>query len=220
MLGLAPVVVPAADFSLPAIALLFLPLFSVHRGGREAIAKEHQALHDALTGLPNRELFRDPIDEAVRSSRRNGDPSVVMIMDLDHFKEINSWRRSRGACRPPCASATHVRGQASGRGHAIFEPELDRHSRRRLELAGGMRSAINDGQITLSYQPTAELHTGRISGVEALARWNHPEFGIVAPSEFVPIAEQTGLITPLTSFVLDAALRQVKQWNDAGLELS
>src|SRR3954454_10156670 len=112
MLGLAPVVVPAADFSLPAIALLFLPLFSVHRGGREAIAKEHQALHDALTGLPNRELFRDPIDEAVRSSRRNGDPSVVMIMDLDHFKEINSWRRSRGACRPPCASATHVRGQA------------------------------------------------------------------------------------------------------------
>ena len=94
----------------------------------------------------------------------------------------------------------------SGRGHAIFEPELDRHSPRRLALAGGLRSAINEGQIQLYYQPKADLRTGRIMGAEALARWDHPEFGIVGPSEFVPIAEQTGLITPLTSFVLDAAL--------------
>src|SRR4051812_12246653 len=89
LLGLAPVVLLAADFFLPAIALLFLPLFAVHRGGSQAIAKEHQALHDALTGLPNRELFRDRIDQTVRTSRRNGDNAVVMIMDLDHFKEIN-----------------------------------------------------------------------------------------------------------------------------------
>jgi EAL domain-containing protein (putative c-di-GMP-specific phosphodiesterase class I) len=82
-----------------------------------------------------------------------------------------------------------------------------------------MRQAINEGQITLYYQPKADLRSGRIVGVEALARWNHPEFGIVGPSEFVPIAEQTGLITPLTSFVLDAALRQIKQWKDAGLDL-
>ena len=108
----------------------------------------------------------------------------------------------------------------SGRGHAIFEPELDRHSPRRLALAGGLRSAINEGQIQLYYQPKADLRTGRIMGAEALARWDHPEFGIVGPSEFVPIAEQTGLITPLTSFVLDAALRQVRAWKDAGLELS
>ena len=89
LLGLAPVVLLAADFFLPAIALLFLPLYAVHRGGRDAIAKQHQALHDALTGLPNRELFRDRIDQAVSSSRRLGDSAVVMIMDLDHFKEIN-----------------------------------------------------------------------------------------------------------------------------------
>ncbi|HEY6888323.1 MAG TPA: EAL domain-containing protein [Solirubrobacter sp.] len=303
LLGLAPVVLLAADFFLPAIALLFLPLYAVHRGGRDAIAKQHQALHDALTGLPNRELFRDRIDQAVSRSRRDGDAAVVMIMDLDHFKEINDTlghhmgdlllqevsRRLRVALREsdtvarlggdefgvllPRAKTTedatvvaqtllaHLRepfvlegmrleidasigialhplhgednetlqqradiamysAKQSGRGFALFEPELDRHSPRRLALAGGMRHAINEGQIQLYYQPKADLRTGRIMGVEALARWDHPEFGIVGPSEFVPIAEQTGLITPLTSFVLDAAIRQVRTWKDSGLELS
>jgi diguanylate cyclase (GGDEF)-like protein len=303
MLGLAPIIVLAADFALPAIALLFLPIFAVHRGGREAIEKEHQALHDALTGLPNRELFRDRIDQVVRRGRRTGEHAVVMIMDLDHFKEINDTlghhmgdllleevaRRLKRALRdsdtvarlggdefgvllprvesPQDASRVaqnllvHLRepfvlegmrleidasiglalhpmhgednetlqqradiamysAKQSGRGHAIFEPELDRHSPRRLALAGGLRSAISEGQIQLYYQPKADLRTGRIMGAEALARWDHPEFGIVGPAEFVPIAEQTGLITPLTSFVLDAALRQARAWKDAGLELS
>jgi diguanylate cyclase (GGDEF)-like protein len=303
MLGLAPIIVLAADFALPAIALLFLPIFAVHRGGREAIEKEHQALHDALTGLPNRELFRDRIDQVVRRGKRTGEHAVVMIMDLDHFKEINDTlghhmgdllleevaRRLQRALRdsdtvarlggdefgvllPRVESAQDASGVArnllahlrepfvlegmrleidasiglalhplhgadnetlqqradiamysakqSGRGHAIFEPELDRHSPRRLALAGGLRSAINEGQIQLYFQPKADLRTGRIMGVEALARWDHPEFGIVGPNEFVPIAEQTGLITPLTSFVLDAALRQARAWRDAGLELS
>jgi diguanylate cyclase (GGDEF)-like protein len=303
LLGLAPVVLLAADFFLPAIALLFLPLYAVHRGGRDAIAKQHQALHDALTGLPNRELFRDRIDQAVSTSRRDGDSAVVMIMDLDHFKEINDTlghhmgdlllqevsRRLRRALResdtvarlggdefgvllPRAQTASdatlvaqnllaHLRepfvlegmrleidasvglalhplhgadnetlqqradiamysAKQSGRGYAIFEPELDRHSPRRLALAGGMRQAISEGQIQLYYQPKADLRTGRIMGVEALARWDHPEFGIVGPSEFVPLAEQTGLITPLTSWVLDAAISQVRVWKDAGLELS
>jgi diguanylate cyclase (GGDEF)-like protein len=303
LLGLAPVVLLAADFFLPAIALLFLPLYAVHRGGRDAIAKQHQALHDALTGLPNRELFRDRIDQAVSSNRRLGNSSVVMIMDLDHFKEINDTlghhmgdlllqevsRRLRVALRDsdtvarlggdefgvllPRVESTedgttvaqnllaHLRepfvlegmrleidasiglalhplhgednetlqqradiamysAKQSGRGFALFEAELDRHSPRRLALAGGMRQAINEGQIQLYYQPKADVRTGRIMGVEALARWDHPEFGIVGPSEFVPIAEQTGLITPLTSFVLDAAIRQVRSWKDSGLELS
>jgi diguanylate cyclase (GGDEF)-like protein len=303
LLGLAPVVLLAADFALPAIALLFLPLFAVHRGGSEAIAKEHQALHDALTGLPNRDLFRDRIEQAVRASRRTGDTAVVMIMDLDHFKEINDTlghhmgdllleevaRRlsatlreadtvarlggdefgvllpevgragdaavvaqqllvelrepfmlegmrleidaSVGIALHPAhgddveslqqrADIAMYSAKQSGRGYAIFEPDLDRHSPRRLALAGGMRQAINEGQITLYYQPKADLRSGRVVGVEALARWSHPEFGVVGPSEFVPIAEQTGLITPLTSFVLDAALRQIREWKDAGLDLS
>jgi diguanylate cyclase (GGDEF)-like protein len=108
----------------------------------------------------------------------------------------------------------------SGRGHVMFEPALDRYSPRRLSLAGSLRSAIADGEIVLYFQPKADLRTGRIVGVEALARWQHPELGLIGPTEFVPIAEQTGLIGPLTSHVLDRALHQIKIWGDEGLELS
>jgi diguanylate cyclase (GGDEF)-like protein len=107
-----------------------------------------------------------------------------------------------------------------GRGYVMFEPQLDRYSPRRLALAGALRQAIVDGQIVLYFQPKADLETGRIIGVEALARWQHPELGLIGPTEFVPIAEQTGLIGPLTSHVLDEALRQVSEWRDEGLELS
>ena len=89
MLGLAPMVALAADFALPSVALLFLPLLAVHRGGRQAIAKEHQALHDALTGLPNRSLFRHRIEQVVSAGRRGDRTAAVMLIDLDHFKEIN-----------------------------------------------------------------------------------------------------------------------------------
>ena len=89
LLGLSPVVVLAAEFALPALGLLLLPFLAVHRGGRAAIAKEHQSLHDALTGLPNRTLFRDRIEQAVANGRRAGRPCAVMLIDLDRFKEIN-----------------------------------------------------------------------------------------------------------------------------------
>src|SRR4051795_10822371 len=89
LLGLAPVLVIAAAFSLAVLPLLFLPLLAIHRGGRQAIAKEHQALHDALTGLPNRVLFRDRIQQAVRAAERRHGGAAVMIMDLDHFKDVN-----------------------------------------------------------------------------------------------------------------------------------
>ena len=87
--GLGPVLVVVADFSLPAVILLFLPLYAIHRGSRHAIAKEHQSLHDALTGLPNRLLFRDRVDQSDLVDQRSGELAAVMLMDLDHFKEIN-----------------------------------------------------------------------------------------------------------------------------------
>ena len=89
LLGLSPVVVLAAEFSLSALLLLLLPFLAAHRGGRAAIAKEHQSLHDALTGLPNRVLFRDRIEHAIAWGRRSDVTSAVLLIDLDHFKEIN-----------------------------------------------------------------------------------------------------------------------------------
>src|SRR5918995_177080 len=237
MLGLAPMVALAADFALPSVALLFLPLLAVHRGGRQAIAKEHQAVHDALTGLPNRSLFRHQIEQVVNAGRRADRTAAVMLIDLDHFKEINDTLGHHAGDRLLQEVSQRLRASAveeliqradfamyaakeGGRGYLLFEPQLDRYSPRRLSLAGALRSAIADGEIVLYFQPKAELTTGKIVGVEALARWQHPRLGLIGPSEFVPIAEQTGLIGPLTSHVLEEALRQVREWHDNGEELS
>ena len=73
-----------------------------------------------------------------------------------------------------------------GGGHAMFEPRLDRFSPRRLSLAGGLRQAIQNGEITLFFQPKAELETGTVIGVEALARWEHPRLGLVGPTRVRP----------------------------------
>jgi diguanylate cyclase (GGDEF)-like protein len=283
--------------------LLFLPLLAIHRGGRQAIAKEHQSLHDALTGLPNRVLFRDRVQQAVRAAERRQGGAAVMIMDLDHFKEVNDTlghhhgdvllqevaerlkttlrtadtvARLGGdefgvllpdvvgaddaqavaeilqtalrepfvvdgltlemggsigiACHPDHGDHVEVliqradiamySAKEAGRGFALYEPQQDHYSPRRLSLAGELRSALENEELALHYQPKADVVTGRIVGVEALVRWNHPRHGLLGPEEFVPIAEQTGLIVPLTRWVLGAAMRQVQAWQEQGYELS
>jgi diguanylate cyclase (GGDEF)-like protein len=105
-------------------------------------------------------------------------------------------------------------------GYAVFEHGKDNHSRRRLALAAALPAAIERGELVLAYQPKADLRTGRIVGAEALARWEHPELGAVDPGEFVPIAEQTGLIITLTTAVLQAALERVATWRALGHELT
>jgi diguanylate cyclase (GGDEF)-like protein len=105
-------------------------------------------------------------------------------------------------------------------GWELYAREHDKYSPRRLSLAADLRHAVERGELALHYQPKAELGTGRVSGVEALLRWNHPTHGSVPPDEFIPIAEHTGLIRPLTSWVLHQAVRQAKDWADAGYRLS
>ena len=105
-------------------------------------------------------------------------------------------------------------------GWELYSREHDKYSPRRLSLAADLRHAMERGELSLHYQPKAELATGRITGVEALLRWNHPEYGFIPPDEFIPIAEHTGLIRPLTSWVLNEATAQVREWRSAGMDLN
>jgi diguanylate cyclase (GGDEF)-like protein len=101
-----------------------------------------------------------------------------------------------------------------------YDPQLDHHTTRRLELIGELRTALTDGDVHVYYQPKLDLVSGDVSEVEALARWVHPRLGVVPPSEFVPLAEHTGLIRPLTSHVLRHAVAQAAQWQADGAPLT
>jgi predicted signal transduction protein with EAL and GGDEF domain len=111
---------------------------------------------------------------------------------------------------------------AKGRhsGVELYNAEHDQHSRRRLGLLSELRTGIAAGEVVLYYQPKLDLATGEVTGVEALVRWCHPMFGLIPPAEFVPFAEHTGLIRPLTSFVLRTAVGQADAWLDAGLDVT
>jgi diguanylate cyclase (GGDEF)-like protein/PAS domain S-box-containing protein len=106
------------------------------------------------------------------------------------------------------------------KGYAIYSSEVDKHSSRRLALLGELRDAIESDHLFLVYQPKIHLQTGRIVGVEALVRWQHPQHGVIPPDEFITVAEHTGLIKPLTLWVVKSALRQCSEWHDAGRRLS
>jgi EAL domain-containing protein (putative c-di-GMP-specific phosphodiesterase class I) len=102
----------------------------------------------------------------------------------------------------------------------LFDDTRDHHTPTRLARLGELRQALDRGELVLHYQPKLLLDSGTIPGVEALVRWQHPELGLLPPGEFVPLAEQTGLIKPLTSFVLRTALQQVNAWERTGHDLS
>lgn len=98
----------------------------------------------------------------------------------------------------------------------FYHSFLIHHTTRMIELESSLRKAIQHNQFMLYYQPQIELSTGTIVGAEALLRWFHPEHGIIAPNEFIPLAEETGLIVPLGKWILETACLQNKQWQNAG----
>ncbi len=263
---------------------------------------QHQALHDGLTELPNRALLSDRLQQATRAARREGHTLALMIMDLDHFKEINDTlghqygdlllqqvaQRMREALREsdtvarlggdefavllpnlqhqeqaaaaaakiaeaiaapfvlegqqfhvgisigialfPRHGEDHVKlmryadvamyvAKRTQRGFAFYDPSQDSHSVGRLAMIGELRQALERGELAVAYQPTADLASRKVVGVEALVRWHHPEKGVIMPEQFIPLAEQTGLIQPLTLFVLEEALAQLKRWQEQGQRL-
>ena len=102
----------------------------------------------------------------------------------------------------------------------VYTSERDRTDPQRLGLVRDLRTAIEQGELAVHYQPKVDLETGRVQGVEALVRWHHHTRGFVPPDQFIPVAEHTGLIRPLTTFVLETAAQQCRVWRDAGLDLS
>jgi diguanylate cyclase (GGDEF)-like protein len=105
-------------------------------------------------------------------------------------------------------------------GHMVYAPEHDPYSPARLALIGELRQAIDHGDLGVVYQPKVDLRDGRIIGAEALVRWRHPVRGDIPPDEFVPVAEHTGLLRPLTLHVLDRALGGCARWRADGHELT
>jgi diguanylate cyclase (GGDEF)-like protein len=292
---------------LAGLGLAMAPTLRRHRKrlrhhAAEMEQMQHQAFHDTLTGLPNRALFHDRVEQALRASRRDGSAVAVMLMDLDRFKEINDTfghlagdrllcevgehighalrdsdsvarlggdefavladrvagpvgamalaeralqevERTYAVCGVEldvdasigialfphhgrdveallrCADIAMYQSKASG-APTLYALEHDHHSADRLALGTQLRRALSQGEIVVHYQPKADFGSGRISSVEALVRWQHSERGLLAPDQFIPLAEQTGLIRQLTTLVLDSALAQCRRWSDAGLDLS
>jgi diguanylate cyclase (GGDEF)-like protein/PAS domain S-box-containing protein len=269
----------------------------------QAALNEHQALHDALTRLANRNLFRDRMDRAVKAARRTGGRVAVLLMDLDRFKEINDAlghaagdsllielsRRLEGVLRASdtvarlggdefalllpdpkvpedvLAAAERVRAaieapvvvqelplavevsigialfpddgqdvetllqradsamykaKEDNSGLRFYDDASRRHDTARLTLVGELRRALEKRELALYYQPKATLADGEVHSVEALLRWNHPDRGLVLPDDFIPLVQQTGLMKPLTLYVIDEALRQARAWQEEGLQLS
>ena len=104
-------------------------------------------------------------------------------------------------------------------GYEVYSVDHDPYNPVRLAMVGELKKALQDNQVLLHYQPKVDLETGKIVGAEALVRWEHPTRGLLAPAEFVPMAERTGLIKPLSRHVLNMALSQCREWRDEGFDL-
>jgi len=259
------------------------------------------AQFDALTGLPNRNLFRDRLGQAIARAHREGWVTAVAFVDLDRFKEINDTlghgagdavlrevgerlraclregdtvarlggdeftvvledvgsleeaaavaRKMLAAFEAPvalegkdlfvsgsiglAAYPEHGSGaeallqhadtamyHAKGEGRnalKVYAPTMGAEATERRSVEDGLRLALAREEFVLHYQPIVELAGGTITGVEALLRWQHPEWGLVAPGRFIQVAEQSGLIVPIGSWVLRRACQQAAAWRDAGL---
>ena len=138
--------------------------------------------------------------------------SLGIVLFPEHGKDADTILRR--------AEVAMYVAKQTGSGYTIYTPGQDEYDRNRLTLLSELRHAIDHQEMILYYQPKLCLETGQVKGVEALVRWQHPRRGLVLPDQFVPFAEQTGLIRPLTLWVFRAALEQYKVWQQGGHMIS
>ena len=137
--------------------------------------------------------------------------SIGGVLFPEHGKDIDTIMQRADV-------AMYVAKQ-DNRGFTIYTTKMDKHSPRRLTLMGELRRAFDRNELELYYQPKIGINTDRISGVEALVRWNHPEHGFMTPDEFIPLAERSGLIKQLSWWVLQNALSQAVLWHEKGIDI-
>src|SRR5205807_2625552 len=147
-------------------------------------ALEHHALHDSLTNLPNRLMLREEHALEVTAS-------IGIAVCPDHGTAAETLLQR--------ADVAMYAAKRSGGSYAVYRTEDDPYDARRLLLRGELRGALERRDIILYYQPQIAVATGKVTGLEALARWHHAERGWVPPAEFIPVAERMGLIKPLTA---------------------
>jgi len=168
-------------------------------------------------------------NEAVRTATRLRETLVVpLIIDGQEYRLTASigialgrpdHQRPEDVLRD--ADIAMYRAKDGGRaGYALFDPAMQEHIVARLELERDLRHALDRQEFTLYYQPIVDLRTGALAKVEALVRWQHPTRGLVSPGDFIPLAEETGLIRPLGRWVLGEACRQARAWQVAGTPLA
>ncbi len=292
--------------------LLFLLLLVLSRSRDRALVMvaektgqlQHQALHDALTGLPNRTLALDRADQMLARARRSQTPMAALYVDIDGFKHVNDTfghaagdeflrtvaarmratireadtaarlagdeflvlldgggldagpelvaERLLEVMREPCdlgpdvgralsitasigaayglaqnaeklvsdADVALYVAKASGKNSSVmFESGMQTATQDRLRLEMELVEALEGEQLFLVYQPTFDLRTERTVGVEALLRWRHPERGVIVPDDFIPLAEESGLIVPIGRWVLEQACDQGAGWRRQGHQI-
>jgi predicted signal transduction protein with EAL and GGDEF domain len=137
--------------------------------------------------------------------------SIGIVFSPDHGEDADTLLQHSDA-------AMYVAKQAQC-GLSIYSPEQDQYSMQQRVLMGELRCAIENEELSLYYQPIVNFKTGNISGLEALTRWNHPQYGFIPPDEFIPLAEAGGMINSLTQWVLKTGLEQYIEWRREGIEI-
>ena len=140
---------------------------------------------------------------------------VTLVVDVTAGVSLHPQDAADASAMLQHADVAMYVAKSSHRGISLYDPAADMNSPARLRLLAELASAIDHDELVLHYQPKCDL-TGAVRGMEALVRWQHPEHGLLPPVEFVPVAERTGLIHPLTDFVIDRAVGQAAEWSAHG----